>query len=318
MAVYTHVSAEAMAAFLERFDVGQLVSAKGIAEGVQNSNYLLETTQARFILTLYESRVNQADLPYFLGLMNHLAADGMPVPRAVADRQGTHLQDVCGRKACLIEFLSGVSVSDPTPLHAHAVGVALAQMRQSSATFNLSRANDLSLHGWQHLADECRTHADDVEPGLAGLIDSSLHALAAAWPTDLPTSAIHADLFPDNVLFLGDAISGPQISGLIDFYFACNDSAVYDLAVCFNAWGFDASGQQVHHTLMHALQQGYESVQPLSDAERQALPILSQGAALRFLLSRLYDWVNTPKDALVTRKDPLAYARRLRWWQQQS
>ncbi len=313
MAVYTHVSAEEMAGFLHRYDVGILISAKGIAEGVENSNYLVETSKARFILTLYEKRVNLADLPYFLGLMNHFADAGLPVPRAVTDRQGACLQELCGRKACLIEFLSGVSVGEPTIEQATAVGAALAQMRRSSTSFSMIRSNDMSLDGWQQLATACRPYADDVQPGLRDLIDNSMADLLARWPQNLPISAIHADLFPDNVLFRDNSISG-----LIDFYFACNDIAAYDLAVCLNAWGFDASGAQVKPSLMTALQQGYENVQPLLAEERTALPLLGQGAALRFLLSRLYDWVNTPKDAMVTRKDPLAYARRLAWWRDQA
>jgi homoserine kinase type II len=313
MAVYTQVSAEDMADFLQAYDVGALISAKGIAEGVENSNYMIETTKARFVLTLYEKRVNEDDLPYFLGLMNHFAQRALPVPRAVEDRQGNALQNLCGRKACMIDFLSGISVTEPTLAQARAVGVALAHMRQNSAGFAMRRTNGMSLPGWQHMAAACRPHADDVQNGLRAVIDSSLADLTAQWPQQLPVSQIHADLFPDNVLFLGDTISG-----LIDFYFACTDIAVYDLAVCLNAWGFDASGATVKRALMEALQQGYESVQPLTSAEHAALPLLGQGAALRFLLSRLYDWVNTPKDALVTRKDPLAYARRLSWWRQQA
>jgi homoserine kinase type II len=312
MAVYTHVSAEDMAVFLQAYDVGKLISAKGIAEGVENSNYMIETDQARFVLTLYEKRVNEGDLPYFLGLMNHFAQRALPVPRAVANRHGNSLQTLCGRKACMIDFLTGVSVTDPTAAQAYAVGVALAQLRQHSAGFAMRRTNSMSLPSWQKMADACRPHADDLQDGLAKLIDVSLADLTDQWPQDLPVSQIHADLFPDNVLFLGDSISG-----LIDFYFACTDIAAYDLAVCLNAWGFDANGTTVKHELMTALQQGYESLQPLSAAERSALPLLGQGAALRFLLSRLYDWLNTPKDALVMRKDPLAYANRLCWWRQQ-
>jgi homoserine kinase type II len=313
MAVYTHVSAEDMAAFLQAYDVGTLISTKGIAEGVENSNYLLETTKARFILTLYEKRVNEADLPYFLGLMNHFAQCGLPVPRAVTDNDGNALQTLCGRKACMIDFLSGVSVTEPTVEQAYAVGIALAQLRQSSSSFASVRANSMSLASWQQLAAACAPHADVVQAGLRDLIDSSLTNITTTWPSDLPTSHIHADLFSDNVLFLGD-----RICGIIDFYFACTDIAVYDLAVCLNAWGFDVAGNSVKLNLMRALKQGYESLQPLSVAEERALPLLCQGAALRFLLSRLYDWVNTPASAVVTRKDPLAYARRLTWWRSQA
>lgn len=312
MAVYTHVSAEDMASFLQTYDVGTLISAKGIAEGVENSNYLLETTKARFILTLYEKRVNETDLPYFLGLMNHFAISGLPVPRAVTNRHGEALQNLCGRKACMIDFLSGVSVTDPTIEQAHAVGVALAQLRQASDTFPMTRINSMSLPTWQQMAVACAQHANDVQPNLRALIEASLAELTTKWPMDLPKSHIHADLFPDNVLFLGN-----NISGLIDFYFACHDIAAYDLAVCLNAWGFDATGETAKVELMQAVQHGYESIQPLNPAERTALPLLCQGAALRFLLSRLYDWVNTPATAVVTRKDPLAYARRLTWWRAQ-
>ena len=312
MAVYTQVSAEQISAFLERFEAGTLTSAKGIAEGVENSNYLLETSRARFILTLYEKRVDPADLPFFLGLMNHLAQRSLPVPRAIADRDGATLHDLARRKACLIEFLPGLSVSDPTVAQAKAVGRALAAMRLATADFSMQRANSLDLPGWQKLAAQCASDADQVEAGLAGLIHASLDTLAAQWPQHLPTSAIHADLFPDNVLFMGD-----EISGLIDFYFACTDVAAYDLAVCWNAWGFDARGTIVRRDLQDALTEGYASLCPLSEEEQRAMPILAQGAALRFLLSRLYDWINTPAGALVTRKDPLDYARRLRHWQAQ-
>ena len=312
MAVYTQVSAEAAAAFLRRFDAGALVSLKGIAEGVENSNYLVDTDRSRFILTLYEKRVDPADLPFFLALMSHLAGKGLPVPHAMPDRDGKSLHQLEGRSACLISFMSGLSVSAPSPVHARAVGEALARMRLATADFPLQRANTLSLAGWQRLAAACRDHADPVEPGLSGLIRETLADLEAKWPANLPTSAIHADLFPDNVLFTGE-----RISGLIDFYFACTDIAAYDLAVCLNAWGFDGPGHTPLPLLQQALMEGYEHVVPLGAAEQKALPLLAQGAALRFLLSRLYDWINTPAGALVNRKDPIDYARRLRFWRQQ-
>lgn len=315
MAVYTHIGAEDMAALIAEFDVGQLVSAKGIAEGVSNSNWLLETTGSasnatRFILTMYEFRIELNDLPYFLSLLDHLAAKGCPVPRTIHDRDGA-LYRMRGEKAlALIEFLPGVSVNDPTPAQARAVGAALAQIHAAAADFAGTRANGMGLAEWQRLFDACGSDGlTSIDPGLAGLIADFLPRVAAAWPTDLPRSVIHADLFPDNVLMLGD-----KVTGLIDFYFACNDLMAYDVAVTHAAWCFDATGRTFRADLSAALLEGYESLRPLSADERAALPLLAQGAALRFTATRAYDWLNTPADALVMRKDPMAFARRLRFY----
>jgi homoserine kinase type II len=309
VAVYTHVSSEDMALFLQRFNVGTLRMAKGIAEGVENSNYLIETDQARFILTLYEKRVNVDDLPFFLALTTYLADAGLPVPKAISDASGSQLQDLSGKPACVIQFLSGISVTEPTPTQCEALGAALAKIHVATRRFSLIRENSLSLPGWQQLAAKISTQVDQIERGLAGKIDSALQRLIANWPKDLPRGAIHADLFPDNVLFTGD-----EITGLIDFYFACTDFYAYDLAVCLNAWSFSNDGTQHFAGRAEALLRGYHSVQPLTDPEQKALQLLCQGAALRFLLTRAYDWLNTPADALVTRKDPLAYLRRLEFY----
>ena len=315
MAVYTHIGAEDMAALIAQFDVGQLVSAKGIAEGVSNSNWLLETTGSasnatRFILTMYEFRIELEDLPYFLSLLDHLAAKGCPVPRTIHDRDGA-LYRMRGEKAlALIEFLPGVSVSDPTPAQARAVGAALAQIHAAAADFAGTRANDMGLAEWQRLFDACGAAGlASIDHDLAGLIADFLPRVVAAWPTDLPRSVIHADLFPDNVLMLGD-----KVTGLIDFYFACNDLTAYDVAVTHAAWCFDATGSAFRADLSAALLEGYESLRPLSADERAALPLLAQGAALRFTATRAYDWLNTPADALVMRKDPMAFARRLQFY----
>ncbi|MEO0030919.1 MAG: homoserine kinase [Pseudomonadota bacterium] len=325
MAVYTHLGAEDMAALVAAFDVGQLVSAKGIAEGVSNSNWLLETTGAdagaggkgatRFILTMYEFRIELEDLPYFLSLLDHLAAKGCPVPRTIHDRDGALYRmrgDANGnmKALALIEFLPGVSVSDPTPAQARAVGVELARMHRSAADFAGRRANGMGVAEWQRLAGECGPEGlASIDPALAEMVAMDLPRLAAAWPSDLPTGVIHADLFPDNVLMLGE-----RVTGMIDFYFACNDLLAYDVAVTHAAWCFDATGQTFREDLSAALLEGYESVRPLSAAERAALPLLAQGAAMRFAMTRAYDWLNTPADALVTKKDPMAFARRLAFY----
>lgn len=319
MAVYTQLGAEALAAIVARFDIGALVSAKGIAEGVSNSNWLIETRDAvgqchRFILTMYEARTDVGELPFFLDLLDHLAARGCPVPRTIHDRSGASFgwhEGPDGRKAlALIEFLPGVSVSAPTPGQTRAVGAALAQINLAAADYPASRRNTLGLAGWQALAEACgREGLASIDPGLADLVERELAVLVRDWPAELPRSVIHADLFPDNVLMLDDAVCG-----LIDFYFACTDITAYDLAVTHAAWCFDASGRRFDPELSRALMEGYQEVRPLSDAERNGLPLLARGASMRFLMTRAFDWMNTPAGAMVTRKDPMAFARRLQFY----
>ena len=312
MAVYTPVSAEVLASFLARYDVGELVSSKGIAEGVENTNYLVDTTTGRFILTLYEKRVDGGDLPYFMALLDHLAARGCPVPPAIKDRDGVAIQTLEGRPACLIQFLPGVSVTHPTAAQARAAGAALGNMHAALADFPLERANSMGVDSWLPLLEGCSGNLDSIAPGLERRLSAALHDLLAHWPKPgiLPTSAIHADLFPDNVLMRGD-----RVGGLIDFYFACTDIRVYDLAVMHTAWTFDAAGNALDPAIGRALISGYVGTMGLRDDERSALPILARGSCIRFALSRAYDWINTPAEALVTRKDPLAYMRRLEFYE---
>lgn len=312
MAVYTHVSAEALSDFLTGYNVGDLVSAKGIAEGVENSNYLVDTTRGRFILTLYEKRVAADDLPFFMALLDHLDAKGLPVPPAIKDRQGVEIQELAGRPACLIKFLPGVSLSHPTPAQALAAGRALAAMHAATEDFTLTRPNSMGVDSWRPLLTRCGADLDRIAPDLHHDAAAIADEILTLWPAHdaLPRGAIHADLFPDNVLMLGD-----QVTGLIDFYFACTDFRAYDLAVMHSAWAFDAAGVDYDAAVGRALIDGYRSILALHPDEERALPVLARGACLRFFLSRAWDWLNTPPDALVTRKDPLAYLRRYRHYE---
>lgn len=310
MAVYTQLGAEDVAVLLTRYDVGDLVALKGIAEGVENSNYYVETTHNRYILTLYENRVDPADLPFFYALLKHLHEAGCKVPRFIADRHGQWLQEVAGRPACLIEFLQGVSVTRPTAAQAHATGAELGHMHAALADFGESRPNSLGVSAWRMLAEKCgRGALDSIQYDLAARIFGECDYVEANWPKDLPVSAIHADLFPDNVLMLGDSVTG-----LIDFYFACTDLRGYDLAVTHSAWCFSPDGAKFEAKTSSALLLGYASAYPVDVPTRDALPVLLRGACLRFLLTRCYDWINTPANALVTRKDPLAFLRRLEFY----
>jgi homoserine kinase type II len=309
MAVYTEVPNDALEAFLAGYDIGRLLACKGIAEGVENSNFLLHTDAGFFILTLYEKRVREEDLPFFLSLLEHLAARGLNCPQPVKNRNGAALGRLSGRPAAIVSFIDGVWVRRPQAAHCAAVGEALGRLHLAGADFPLQRENALSLAGWPSLFHAIEARADEVRPGLAEAIARELAHLEAHWPRQLPTGVIHADLFPDNVFFL----SG-KLSGLIDFYFACTDAFAYDVAVCLNAWCFE-DDYSFNITKGMALLTGYERVRKLSEDEAAALPILARGSALRFALTRLVDWLNVPPGALVKPKDPLEYVRRLRFHQ---
>lgn len=307
MAVYTEVSDEALAAFLLEYDIGTAVAFRGIAEGVENSNFSLRTRTGDFILTIYEKRVDPADLPWFLGLMTHLAQRGITCPLPVPGRDGQALRFLGGRHAAITTFLPGVWPRRVRPEHCAPVGAALAALHQAGADYAPRRANALGPAGWRPLLARSAAGAEAVFPGLAAELEAALEGILAAWPAGLPVGHIHADLFPDNVFFLDG-----RLSGLIDFFFAATDILAYDLAVCLNAWCFETD-YSYNVTKGRSMLQAYMAARALSAAERAALPVLCQGAAIRFALTRLYDWINTPAGALVTRKDPLEYVRRLRF-----
>ena len=309
MAVYTDVAAEDLTAFLAGYDIGELLAYKGIAEGVENSNFLVHTSHGYFILTLYERRVAAKDLPFFLGLMEHLHERGITCPQPVKNKAGAVLGKVAGRPAAVITFLDGMWIRRPSPGHCAALGETLAKLHLAGLDFKHRRTNALSVEGWRPLYENCRARADEVQRDLAEFLAAELAQLERAWARQLPQGVIHADLFPDNVFFLGD-----KLSGLIDFYFACTDALAYDVAICLNAWCFETD-QSYNVTKGRSLLQAYAAVRPLSDAERSALPLLARGAALRFLLTRLVDWFDVPPGALVRPKDPLEYYRKLRFHQ---
>lgn len=305
MAVYTQVSEDDLARFMAGHGLGELRSCKGIAEGVSNTNYLVETTRGRFILTLYERLVDPRDLPFYLGLMEHLSAKGIACPLPVRDAAGAQVGELAGRPAAVCTFLNGLSVRQPKAWHCALVGETLARMHLAGSDFALHRHNALGPSGWRPLYKRFATRANEVQGGLAQLIEEELSAILPAWPQDLPRGVIHADLFPDNVFFLGD-----RLSGVIDFYFACNDMLAYDLAVCINAWCFD-DPRTLDVERSRALLAGYQRVRVLERGEREAIPLLARGAALRFLLMRAHDWLATPADAIVKPHDPLDYVGRI-------
>jgi homoserine kinase type II len=309
VAVYTDVSAEDLAKFLADYDLGELLSYKGIAEGVENSNFIVHTRRGYFILTLYEKRVAASDLPFFLALMEHLASRGLTCPQLVRNRAGNAAGTLAGRPAAIVTFLEGMWLRRPSASNCAAVGEALAKLHVAGADFPMRRQNALSLDGWRSLYNGVKGKTDVLQPGLCETIAAELTHLEKAWPRDLPQGVIHADLFPDNVFFLAD-----KLSGLIDFYFACTDLLAYDVVVCLNAWCFEPD-HSYNVTKGRNLLQAYARVRPLSRPEWTALPLLARGGALRFLLTRLVDWLDVPPGALVRPKDPLEYFRKLRFHQ---
>jgi homoserine kinase type II len=309
MAVYTDVMAEDLAGFLAHYDVGELLAYKGIAEGVENSNFLVHTSRGYFILTLYEKRVAAKDLPFFLDLMEHLHARGLTCPQPVKTKQGKMLGKVGGRPAALITFLDGMWIRRPSANHCAALGEALARLHLAGLDFGKQRANALSVADWRPLYENCRQRANELHRDLEQFLAAELAHLETSWPRDLPQGVIHADLFPDNVFFLGN-----KLSGLIDFYFACTDALAYDVAICLNAWCFETD-HSYNVTKGKSLLQAYAEIRPLSPVELQALPLLARGASMRFLLTRLVDWFDVPAGALVRPKDPLEYYRKLRFHQ---
>ena len=309
MAVYTEVDDDDISEFLAGYDVGELMSFKGIAEGVENTNYILHTTNGPYILTLYEKRVSKSDLPFFLSLMEHLSANGVNCPLPVRDQAGKNLGSIAGRPAALVTFLEGFCVHRPKPDHCAQLGGALAGLHIAGQGFQHQRKNGLSLSGWSELFDEIKADVDTISPGITELMRTELADLKSNWPENLPEGVIHADLFPDNVFFLSS-----RLSGLIDFYFACTDALAYDVAICLNAWCFEPDFS-FNNGKAHALLHAYDEKRALTDQEKTALPLLARGAALRFLLTRCYDWLNTPDGAVVTPHNPIDFVHRLKFHQ---
>ncbi|MDA9554374.1 homoserine kinase [Emcibacteraceae bacterium] len=309
MAVYTHVSADEISEFIAEYDVGEVISFKGIAEGVENSNYLLSTTKNKFILTLFEKRVNENDLPFFMCLMKHLSDKGINCAEPIKDKNGNVLKELCGRPTALISFLNGLSITKPSRQNCRELGEAMAEMHIAVQDFEMNRDNNLSVDGWVSLAQKCHSRADECHMGLSDIINQEIEFLQNNWPSDLPKGIIHADLFTDNVFFLDE-----KLSGLIDYYFACTDIFAYDIAICINAWCFEKDGS-FNATNAAALVKGYQKKRPLTVAEINALPLLCRGSALRFMLTRLYDWLNQVEGALVKVKDPLEYFLKLQFHQ---
>lgn len=309
MAVYTHLSDENLDQIREGFGLGEIIAFKGIAEGVQNSNFILETKDSRYILTIYENMVDVKDLPFFLGATEMASDMGLPCARPVRTKCGELTFNIAGKTCALCSFLSGYSPRYPSAKQTRAAGAALAKLHLAMRDYDLTRENDLDAKDWPQMWEKLRGAGEELEKGAAALIDEDVAQIKKSWPdinSDLPKGFIHADLFADNVLFVGD-----EVSGLIDFYFSANGFYAYDLAIMLNAWCFLPLGREFELTKGRALINGYESVRKLSDREKELIPLFARGAAIRFYLTRLSDWVRNDGAAIVIKKDPKEYSARL-------
>ncbi len=302
MAVYTKLNRKDVEEFVARYDIGDLKNFSGIEEGIQNTNYLIEASKGKFIQTIYETYVDTKDLPFFIALTDHLRNKGINCPVTLKDKSGVQIQNLNGKKACLISFLNGKGVTKIEDYHLSELGSQVARMHLAVGDLHLSRKNDFGLSKWTKLLEQIGPCADEISPGLTQTIADEIYFLAANWPFGLPGGIVHTDIFPDNVFFEGE-----KITGIIDFYFACTDYFAYDIAIVFNAWNIHNNPAQQNIFL-----NSYEAIRPLEPEEKSALPILLRGAALRFLLTRTYDWFNTPAGAQVKRKNPMEYVEKLK------
>lgn len=314
MAVYTHLSHDDIAQFLSHYELGQLVSFEGITSGVTNTNYLIHTVGAKYILTLFEKRFTLEDLPYFVALMQWWAARGIDCPRPIVMKDGRTLAALKERPAILVSFLDGEGGEKITPQHTAALGALAANMHITGMGFPHARANGLSLAGWESMIDATSECLDEIAPGLKTIVSEEYNYLSEHWPQNLPSGPIHADLFPDNVFFTKRFGKPPLLSGVIDFYFSCHDMWAYDLAICVNAWCFDERCRLVPERVQ-ALMAAYNDVRPMAPEEEAAFPLLLRGAALRFLLTRSQDALFPAEGADITPKDPLEYLAKLQFFQ---
>ena len=306
MAVYTNLNEHQIKVFLELYDIGKLISFSEIREGIENSNFYIKTSNGNFILTIFEKRVDIKDIPFFIQIMVHLNNKGYYCPKPICDKNNIFLQELRGKPAIIVNFLEGKSKNNITIEDCYQVGSSIGLMHCKSDDFKLVRDNSLSIEGWQTLIKNCNktipiSVLDKLQPNLMKDIQNSFDFFLKFWPHFLPKGFIHGDLFPDNVFFVNN-----KITGVIDFYFSCTDILTYDLAIAINAWCFDKTNNFKDKNYKSLLK-GYNSKRKLSKDEKFFLPLLCQAAALRFLLTRLFDWVNTPNEANVVPKNPEEY-----------
>lgn len=308
MAVYTKLNHNKIEEILSNYSLGKLNQFKGIEEGIENSNYFLSVGKKKFILTVYEKRVKSEDLPFFSNLMSSLNKSNFKCPAPIINNQNETITDFEGKKLMIVSFLEGKAKQSLSPLNCKSVGIEVANMHKITSSFKFKRDNDLSVKSWRTLFNSVKDKCSKIHKDLPKLIEENLGDVEKNWPVNLPRGIIHADLFHDNIFFIKD-----KFSGIIDFYFSCEDFLAFEIAICFNALCFDGLKENLSFNVTKAKNfiDGYTSVRKLSDEEKNNIKVLSQGAALRFLLTRVFDAINKVEGAIVKIKDPVEYLKRL-------
>ena len=308
MAIYTRLDQEKIGSILLNYKLGNLKKFEGIKEGIENTNYLIETEKGKYILTIYEKRVNKDDLPFFSKLMLELSKNNFICPKPISNKNNEYISNLDNKKFMIVSYLEGKSKNNLSPPECKIVGREIAKLHQITKDFNFKRENDLSVKSWRRIFTQVKDKCSKIHPELPKLIEANLINIEKEWPSNLPRGIIHADLFNDNIFFKNN-----KFSGFIDFYFSCNDFYAFEIAICFNALCFDGFKQNLSFNVTKAkkLMEGYNEIRRISKEEKISIKVLSQGAALRFLLTRVFDYINIVDDAVVKNKDPIEYLKRL-------
>ena len=308
MAVYTKLSENNLKDFFSKYNLGKLLKFQGIQEGIENSNYFVKTDSGKFILTVYEKRVEEKDLPFFMGLMKNIFNENFPSPEPIINKNGNYITEIFGKKAAVVSFLEGTSKKNLTPGNCHEVGIYTAKLHMITKNLNIKRTNRLSVNSWRLIYRKIQRDCSKIYPDLTKIIERNLEVIEDKWPKNIPRGIIHADLFPDNIFFKGN-----KLTGIIDFYFSCYDFYALEIAICLNALCFEGKNENLSFNVTKAKKfiDGYSSIRKLTEEEKESLKILCHGAAMRFLLTRVFDYLNLTEDALVKIKDPVEYLKRL-------
>jgi homoserine kinase type II len=308
MAVYTKINNQDILSLSQKFNLGKIIKFYGITKGIENTNYLLKTNNNKYILTIFEKRVQKKDLPFFMKLMDKLNQQKINCPKPIKDKNGKYLTLIKNKTACIVTFLNGKDKQNLNNKNCYDVGKNIGRLHNAAHKIKLYRKNSMSINNLESLLKNIKFRSNTIVPNLKSVLRTNLREIKKEWPKNLPKGIIHGDLFIDNIFFNKD-----KFAGFIDFYFSCNDYSMYEIAICINALCFDKRNNKfvLNNQKVKSLIKGYQSVKKIYQKEKDALNVLCRGAALRYLLTRIYDYINTPKTALIKIKDPKEYFQKL-------
>ena len=308
MAVYTKINNKDISSLSKKFNLGKIIKFQGIKQGIENTNYLLKTNNKKYILTIFEKRVQKKDLPFFMKLMDKFNQQKINCPKPLKDKNDKYLTLIKNKAACIVTFLKGKDKKNLNNKNCYDVGKNIGTLHKASNKIKLYRKNSMSINNLDSLLKSIKFKYKTIAPNLESVLKINLEEIKKKWPKNIPKGIIHGDLFIDNIFF-----NKNKFAGFIDFYFSCNDYFMYEIAIGINALCFDNKKNKfiLNNQKVKSLIKGYQSVKKISLKEKNALNILCRGAALRYLLTRIYDYFNTPKTALINIKDPKEYFQKL-------